>query len=97
MKSGLTKLTYRVSKMFAAHQAFVVVICVLMVLLAVFMRITTLDNLPIDQDYLTKKTAEVKPVKFNEEAIEKIKALSESNVVDPGTQLPSDRQNPFSE
>lgn len=97
MKSRTTRYKYKFAKIFTAHQAFVVVVSVLLVLVAVFVRINTLNNLPIDQAYLIKQSEGVNPVKFDENAIEKIKTLNESNVNDPGTQLSGNRNNPFSE
>ena len=60
-------------------------------------RINSLGNLPVDQQYLDQETAKIKSVKFNEKSIEQIKALNDSNVSLPDTQLPSGRQNPFNE
>lgn len=97
MNAKVSKQIYRFSKIFTAHQAFVVIVCVLAVLLLVLMRINTLSNLPINQAYLNTETESIKTVRFNQEAIEKIKTLNESNVEDPGTQLPGNRENPFSE
>lgn len=97
MKSQFAKYRYRFTKVLRSHQAFVVLLGVLSVLLVVFIRINTLSNMPTDQGYLNQEVEKLKPVRFDEEAIEQIRALNDSNVNDPGTQLPSNRQNPFSE
>lgn len=96
-KGQLSSLKYRLTKTLHSHQAFVVLLAALIVLLLVFIRINTLGNLPLDQKYLNQEVEKIQPVRFNEEAIEQIKALNDSNVTDPGTQLPNDRQNPFNE
>ena len=97
MKDSLAAYRYSLAKLFRSHQGFIVVTAVLILLVGVFIRINTLGNMPVDQSYLQKQTGEIKNVKFNKEAIEKIKALNDSNVTAPGTELPSNRQNPFSE
>ena len=97
MQQQLTRYKYRFTKILRSHQAFVVVVIVLLTLIAVFLRINTLGNLPSDEQYLTQKISEIKTVKFNREAIEQIKALNDSNVGAPGTQLPENRRNPFNE
>lgn len=97
MKSQFARYRYRFMKVFQNHQAFVVILVVLCVLLAVLLRISTLSSLPLDKNRFNQESAKVKPVRFNEKAIEQIQSLSESNVADPGTQLPSNRQNPFNE
>lgn len=97
MKLELSKYKYAVSKTLRSHQAFVVLLLVLVVLLAVFIRINTLNNLPVDQTRINQESSKVKPVRFDEDAIKQIEALKDSNVEDPGTQLPGNRQNPFNE
>ncbi len=97
MKSSFASYKYSLIKLFRLHQGFIVITTVLVLLVGVFIRINTLGNMPLDQEYLQKQTSEIKNVKFNKEAIEKIKALNDSNVTAPGTELPSNRQNPFSE
>ena len=97
MRSKLATYKYRLHKTLKSHQAFVVLLGVLLVLLVVFLRINSLNSLPIDQSRLNEESAKITPVQFNEEAIEQIKQLSESNVADPGTQLPGNRHNPFNE
>jgi hypothetical protein len=96
MKS-LGRYWYQLGKTLRVHQVFVIVVAVLLVLLAVFIRINELGSMPLDQTYLQQEIDKIKPVKFNQEAIEQIKALNESNVSDPGTRLPANRQNPFNE
>ena len=78
-------------------QAFVVTTMVLFVLLLVFGRINMLNELPEDQAYLDTKMSTIKKVNFNEEAIKQIEKLKDSDVATPGTDIPVDRQNPFSE
>lgn len=97
MKTQFKRYRLKIAKMLRDHHIFVVLLIVLAVLLAVFIRINTLNSLPLDQARLNQESEKIKPVRFNEGAIEKIKALNESNVADPGTQLPDNRQNPFSE
>jgi predicted RND superfamily exporter protein len=88
---------YRLTKLFRVHQSFVILLLVLVVLVAVFYRVKSLNDLPVDQAYMTQEMQKLKAVKFNEEAIEQIKALRDSNVATPGTDLPKNRQNPFAE
>jgi len=95
--SKLDVQRYRLAKIFRLHQAFVILILVLMVLVAVFYRVKSLNDLPVDKVYMNQEMQKIKTVKFNEEAIEQIKALRDSNVATPGTDLPKNRQNPFNE
>jgi hypothetical protein len=97
MKSQLPALKRKTQKLLRGHQAFVVLLFVLFVLMGVFLRINTLSNQPLDTTYLNQESSKLKSVRFNEDAIEQIKLLKESNVADPGTQLPLNRQNPFNE
>ena len=97
MKAQLSSFNFRFQKLFHEHEAFVVIIGALLILTAVFLRINTLSNKPVDQSYLTSQSSTIQSVRFNEDAIEQIKQLNESNVNDPGTQLPGNRQNPFNE
>lgn len=97
MKSQISSLNYKLQKVFHEHQAFVVVTGVLLILAVVLLRINTLSNMPLDQSYLTNQSMNIKSVRFDQDAIDQIKALNESNVNDPGTQLPGNRQNPFNE
>lgn len=96
MKS-LVKVKYRIGKIFREHQAFVMVTVVLLVLLAVLLRVNTLNDIETDQAYINSESGTIKAVKFDIEAIEEIKALRDSNVATPGTSLPQNRQNPFNE
>ncbi len=97
MKSQFSSISYKFQKLFHEHQAFVVIVTVLLILTAVFLRINTLSNQPLDKVYLDQETSKLKSVRFNEDAVDQIKALNDSNVQDPGTQLPGNRQNPFNE
>lgn len=90
-------LKYRFLKIFQAHQAFVVLVIALFILMAAFFRVQTLTDTPIDQEYIDEASLDIKTVRFNQSAIEQIKSLRDSNVVAPGTNLPQNRQNPFSE
>lgn len=97
MKLQFASYRYRFAKALHSHQTFVIILGVLLVLLGVFLRINGLNSLPLDEAHLKQETEKIKPVRFNEEAIEQIKLLNDSNVDDPGTQLPGNRQNPFNE
>lgn len=97
MKEQLSSTRYKFAKLFKVHQTFVVLTAVLLLLIGVVLRINSLNNLPLDQNYLNAESSKIQSVNFNEEAIEQIKALNDSNVSDPGTQLPGGRQNPFNE
>lgn len=97
MKRQLEILRYKAVKLFKMHQTFVVLVIMLFVLFVALMRVTALNNIPVDQTYLLQKMTGVKAVVFNRDAISQIEDLNESNVNNPGTQLPSNRENPFSE
>lgn len=97
MNQKLVKLKYRLTKSLHRHQVFVTSGIVLVVLLMVFVRINSLSEMPIDQVYLDRKVSDIKTVNFNKEAIKQIEALKDSDVAAPGTELPNDRKNPFSE
>ncbi len=97
MKNRFLKNYYSFIKVFHTHEAFVVLTIVLIALIGVVARINHLSNLPADQLYFDQSSSEIKAVNFNEDAIKKIEQLRDSNVQDPGTQLPVDRNNPFNE
>ena len=97
MKRRIELYRYRALKVLKTHQTFVVLVSILLVLLAVLLRLSALNTIPVDQSYLLQKMNGVKAVKFNRDAISQIEDLNESNVSNPGTQLPTNRQNPFSE
>lgn len=97
MKNKLVKYYYLVTKVFHTHEAFVVLFVVLIALIGVIVRINHLSNLPADQVFFDQSSSQIKEVNFNEDAIKKIEELRDSNVQDPGTQLPVDRNNPFNE
>lgn len=97
MQKSFSRFKYKYLKLFRSHQSFVVLTIVLLILVASVVRINSLGNIPIDQTYLDAKLSETKSVTFNRQAIEQIKELNESNVSTPGTQLPSNRENPFNE
>ncbi len=88
---------YKVTKLFHTHEAFVIATVVLLLLMGVILRINTLSNLPVDEGYFTEKTDQVKSVTFDQDAIEKIEELRDSNVTAPGAELPTNRNNPFTE
>lgn len=88
---------YKLSKSLRGHEAFIVSIIALLILLLLTLRINTLNNLPMDQAYYDQKTSELKSITFNQEAIEQIETLRDSNVIDPSAQLPDGRDNPFVE
>jgi len=97
MGESIKRLKYDFLKIFREHQAFVVISAVLIILIAVFLRINALSNMPLDQRYLDTESSKIKTVRFNQEAIEQIKELNDSNVTTPKVTLPSNRQNPFNE
>lgn len=93
----LSALQYKVAKALRGHEAFIVSVVALLVLFLLTLRINSLNNLPMDQAYYDQKTSELKSVTFNQDAIDQIESLRDSNVADPGVQLPSGRDNPFVE
>ena len=97
MNQKLTHTKYKLTKFFHSHQAFVVIAVVLVILLSVFVRINTLNEIPVDQAYLDKEVSQIKTVNFDKSAIKEIEALSDSDITVPGTDLPANRKNPFSE
>ncbi len=97
MKQKISKLIFRVKKVLHHHQGFVVSIMLLLVILATVLRIQFLNEMRPDQAYLDERADSVRSVNFNQKAIEQIEALRDSNVTAPGTQLPGNRDNPFSE
>lgn len=97
MKNKFAKYYYSFIKMFHTHEAFVALTLVLLALIGVVARINYLSNLPPDQTFLDLSSSQIKAINFNEDAIKKIEQLRDSNVEDPGTQLPVDRNNPFNE
>ena len=97
MTKDYARLKYKIVKILHSHQAFIVLIGVLVLLVFVIMRINTFNNIGYDEAYYTRETASLKSVQFNQEAIEQIEALRDSNVDEPAVQLPGDRSNPFAE
>ncbi len=97
MREKLNRLNYKFTKLLHLHQAFVVITVVLVILIAVFIRINTLNEMPVDQAFLDSEVSKIKTVNFDKTAIKEIEALSDSDVTVPGTDLPANRKNPFSE
>lgn len=97
MRQQLSLIRYKLAKAFHQHEAFVVIVAVLLVLTGLVLRINALSNVPMDEAYYNEQTSKLKTVNFNQAAIKEIEALRDSNVTDPGTELPSDRTNPFVE
>ena len=97
MKAKITKLYYKVKEIFKKHQAFVVVAIMLLITGFVIYRLFVLSNLEPSPDSIDDQTRSIQAIEFNEEAIEKIEELRDSNVKEPGTQVQEDRNNPFSE
>jgi maltodextrin utilization protein YvdJ len=97
MKSKLTSIRRTIRRIYKQHRTFVLVLAVLSVSLVMVVRIFILSNTGTDQDYLNENENKVKAVNFRQEAIKEIESLRDSNVNVPGVQLPSGRQNPFSE
>jgi hypothetical protein len=95
--SKLAVFSHKFQRIFKLHQVFVVTLALLILLIAVVMRVSTLSNLGPDQNYLNQQASKVQVVNFKEDAIKEIESLRDSNVTVPATQLPSGRQNPFSE
>lgn len=97
MKHKLGTTIFKFRKLFHHHQGFVVTMLLLVVALATVLRIRLLNEMRPNQAYLDEQASSVKSVNFNQKAIEQIEALRDSNVSNPGTQLPDGRDNPFSE
>ncbi len=97
MKQKLTAFLYKFKRFFKVHQAFVTIIGMLLVIIAVVIRLNMLGNMEPNQAYVDDETTKIKTVQFDQEALGEIQALRESHVTVPGTQLPEGRQNPFSE
>lgn len=97
MKTKILSLKYRGLKLIRNRQIFISVITVLLIASAVVVRISMLNSLPVDQAYIDDQTVKLKPVRFDESAIEAMEKLQDSNVRVPDAQLPRNRTNPFSE
>lgn len=97
MSKDYVRLKFKLVKTLHTHQAFIVLIVVLLLLVFVIVRINTFNNITYNEAYYTQETASLKSVQFNQEAIEQIEALRDSNVNEPAVQLPGDRSNPFAE
>lgn len=97
MKKKFTKAYLKLQRVFAKRHGMIVLAIVLVVSSLVILRITALSNIEPDQELLDEQTGRVQSVIFNQDAIEKIEDLRDSNVKEPGTQIQKDRQNPFSE
>jgi uncharacterized membrane protein (DUF106 family) len=97
MKQKILLIIRRVLKTLRVHRNFALLISVLVIALVVVIRIVILSNAGIDQEYLIENENKVQTVNFREDAIKEIESLRDSNVNVPGVQLPSGRQNPFSE
>ncbi len=97
MKDKIKKISFKLSDIFSSHQAFVIVIIFLTIFAVVIYRLTILSNLQPDQTLIDDQTATLKSINFNQDAIDKIEELKDSNVKSPGTQVQKNRQNPFAE
>jgi hypothetical protein len=54
------EVQYKVAKVFRSHQAFVVLLITLLILLATFLRVQTLNNMPIDNAYIDEQSTNIK-------------------------------------
>lgn len=97
MKQKIIKKVQSLRKVLRAHQLFSVTFVFLLILIVMVLRIRHLSDLPPDQGYIDEQLLKTKTVNFNQQAIEDIQALRDSNVSVPDSQLPGNRQNPFSE
>lgn len=97
MKDRLKKLHLKVTSIFTHHQTFVVVSLLLLLVAGVMVRLGGLSNMEPTQEVIDDQSSSVKSVIFNEDAVEEIEALRDSNVKEPGTQVQQNRDNPFSE
>jgi hypothetical protein len=97
MKDKFNKIKFKLEKLLTSHQAFVVV-CLFLTLFSVMVyRLTVLSNIQPDQAYIDEQKLSIKTFEFKQADIDKIKALRDSNVKDPGTDIQKNRQNPFAE
>jgi len=96
MKKKFTNYYLKLQRVFERRHGMIVLAVVLFITILVVLRISALSNIEPDQEVLDESQS-VQSVIFNQEAIDKIEALRESNVKEPGTQIQRDRQNPFSE
>lgn len=97
MTGKFVVLRHRIVKILRNHQIFVTLVVILAVIIAVVVRIGMLNSINTDQSVVDNETSSLKPVKFNQAAIDEMRELRDSNVTIPGTELPGNRQNPFSE
>ncbi len=97
MKDTFKKIQLKVSTLLVHHQTFVVVALLLALTTGVVFRLTNLSNMEPSQEVIDDQVRSVKSVIFNEDAVEKIEALRDSNVKKPGTQVQQNRDNPFRE
>lgn len=87
MNQQLELFKYKFSKIFRLHQAFIVLVFVLLILIGVVIRINTLSNIPIDQAYSIRNPLKLKLCN-SMKALLKYRALNDSNVATPRTDQP---------
>ena len=97
MKEKLKTLRFKSSELINKHEVFVVLAILLFISAMVIFRLISMSNIEPDQGYIDDQTISIQPIKFDEDAIEKIEDLRDSNVKDLGTQIQNNRENPFSE
>lgn len=97
MKQKVQRTYTKIKNVLTKNQVFVVACVFLGITALVLYRLMVLSNITPDQAAIDDQKRAIKSVKFNQEAIDKIEALRDSNVKTPGTDLQKNRQNPFAE
>ncbi len=93
----MNAIKYGLSKTFRTHQLFVVLVTLLIILIVTVYRVISMTNLSTELSGIDTSSASVKAIKFDEDAIERIRSLRDNNVSNPGVSIPNDRSNPFNE
>jgi hypothetical protein len=93
----INSIKYGLSKTFRTHQLFVVLVVLLVIIIAAIYRVIAMNDLSAVQNDINNSSGSVKVIKFNEDAIERIRSLRDNNVSNPGVSIPNDRRNPFNE
>ncbi|MDQ5969912.1 MAG: hypothetical protein QG593_429 [Patescibacteria group bacterium] len=92
----INAIKYGLSKTLRVHQLFVVLVLLLVILIGTVYQVIAMNNLTSEHSDMSSASS-VKIIKFDEDAIERIRSLRDNNVSNPGISIPSDRRNPFNE
>ncbi len=97
MKAKVKGYLLKTKEVLTKNQAFVSACIFLGIAAFVLYRLMVLSNIGPDSAAILDQQRTIKTVQFNQQAIDQIEELRDSNVKTPGTDIQKNRQNPFAE